>query len=96
MNKFIALAPCIYFEHTEYDQYVDGYGQYRKLGINVLFGPNWDKHTKDICANMSEGWCKDAKFSHFREAQPLKSREWYYQIAIEDRYQEYDPSYGER
>ena len=61
MNKFVALAPCIYFEHTEYDQYVNGYGEYRKLGINVLYGPNWDQHKKDICANMSSYWCNDAK-----------------------------------
>ena len=41
MNKFIALAPCIYFESTDYDQYVNGYGEYRKLGINVINGPDW-------------------------------------------------------
>lgn len=57
MNKFIALAPCIYFEPTTYDQYVDGYGEYRKLGINVIGGPNWAGHVDDICANMSESWC---------------------------------------
>jgi len=76
MAKFVALAPCVYFEHTEYDQYVNGYGEYRKLGINVLYGPNWDQHTKDICDNMSEHWCNDAK-NKGREPQPLKSREWY-------------------
>ena len=79
LNKFIALAPCVYFEHTEYDQYVNGYGEYRKLGINVIYGPNWEQHTKDICANMSEDWCHSAKATGWKpEPQPLKSREWYY------------------
>lgn len=62
MNKFVALAPCVYFEHTTYDKYVhNGYVEFRKLGINVLYGPNWDKHTKDICDNMSAGRCRFAK-----------------------------------
>ena len=61
MNKFVAIAPCIYMEHTEYEHYVTGYGEYRKLGINVLYGANWDEHIKTICANMSESWCQSAK-----------------------------------
>ena len=77
MNKFIALAPCIYLKSTTYEQYVDGYGEYRKLGVNVIGGPNWDSHVKDICANMSESWCNSAKGNKHMEAQPLKSREWY-------------------
>ena len=95
MNKFVALAPCIYFEETSYDHYVNSYGEYRKLGVNVIGGPNWNSHVKDICANMSEFWCKKAKGNRHREPQPLKSREWYYQITVEDRYQTYDPLYGE-
>ena len=67
MNKFVALAPCVWFEHRDYDYYTGGYGEYRKLGINVLYGPNWDKHTEDICANMSSYWCSDAKNSKNRE-----------------------------
>jgi len=46
---------------------VNGYGEYRKLGINVLYGPNWDKHKEDICANMSSYWCSDAKSSKNKE-----------------------------
>ena len=61
MNKFVALAPCIYFEPTTYDDYVNGYGEYRKLGVNVIGGPNWDSHVEDICANMSRHWCNSAK-----------------------------------
>lgn len=95
LNKFIALAPCIYFEPTTYDDYVNGYGEYRKLGINVLGGPNWNEHKKDICANMSESWCKSAKGQNHMEPQPLKSREWYTQITVSDRYQDYDPTYGD-
>ena len=60
MNKFVALAPCIYFEPTTYDDYVNGYGGMRKLGINVIGGPNWDSHANDICATMSKGWCEFA------------------------------------
>jgi len=88
------LAPCIYFEPTTYQQYVDGYGEYRKLGINVLYGPNWESHVVDICANMSEGWCNDAKNSRGKEPQPLKSREWYTQVTVSDRFQQYDPNFG--
>ena len=82
LNKFIALAPCIYMETTSYQQYVDGYGEYRKLGINVIGGPNWQTHVDDICANMSEHWCNDAKSNFNMEPQPLKSREWYYQVTV--------------
>ena len=67
MNKFVALAPCVYFEPTTYKTYVNVYGEYRKLGINVIGGPNWDSHVKDICANMSEKRCSKAKGSAHRE-----------------------------
>lgn len=62
----------------------------------MIGGPNWNSHVKDICANMSESWCNSAKGNEHMEAQPLKSREWYTQITISDRYQEYDPLYDER
>lgn len=44
---------------------------------------------------MSEHWCNDAKSHKNSEPQPLKSREWYTQITIEDRYQVYDATYGD-
>ena len=39
LNKFIALAPCIYLEHETYEQYEFGIGAYRELGVNVICGP---------------------------------------------------------
>ena len=78
LNKFVAIAPCIYLETISYDDYVNGYGEYRKLGINVIGGPNWHSHVKDICANMSESWCESAKWNLHTEPEPLKTREWYY------------------
>jgi len=96
MNKFVALAPCVYNEPTTYEEYEDGYGEYRKLGINVIGGPNWDSHVEDICANMSESWCTMAKLNKYSEPQPLKSREWYAQITVSDRFQEYDPLYVDK
>ena len=61
MNKFIAMAPCIYFAPTQHYEYVEGYGKMRELGINVLGGPNWDSHIDDVCDNMSEFWCDYAR-----------------------------------
>jgi hypothetical protein len=92
MNKFVAIAPCIYMETTSYDQYHDGIGYYRKLGINVIYGPNWDDHVVDICANMSESWCNNAK-NGSGEPEPTKTREWYYQNAVEQSYSQYDFTY---
>ena len=78
MNKFIALAPCIYLEDSlTYDWYVNGYQKFRDLGVYVFFGPNWEKHTKTICENMTKGWCDFAKNSKHMEPEPLKTREWY-------------------
>ena len=45
---------------------------------------------------MSEQECQRARRFSGGEPQPLKSREWYTQITIEDRYQIYDPLYGDR
>ena len=42
MNKFVALAPCVYLEETSYQAYHDGIGYFRQLGINVIYGPDWD------------------------------------------------------
>ena len=78
LNKFVAIAPCVYLETISYDDYVNGYGEYRKLGINVIGGPNWHTHVKDICANMAESWCNSAKGHYHSEPEPLKTREWYY------------------
>ena len=88
MNKFIAMAPCIYFAPTQHYEYVEGYGKMRELGINVLYGPNWDSHAEVICDNMSQSWCKLAnkRKSKFYPPTPLKSFEWSYQISVSDRY----------
>ena len=61
MSKFVAIAPCIYLEPTEYDLYVETYGKLRELGINVFFGPKWKDHISTICENMSQDVCNFAK-----------------------------------
>lgn len=58
MNKFVALAPCIYFEPWTYMDYEFAYGAFRELGIPVLGGPEWFTKNKDlICSHMSDYWC---------------------------------------
>ena len=98
LNNFVAIAPCIYMEPKTYDQYVTSYGVFRKLGINVLGGPNWANNVKHICANMSEYWCNQAKkrLEKGEEPEPLKNLEWSQQIAVTDRFQEYDPNFTDR
>jgi len=69
----------------------------RELGINVIAGPNWDSHMEVICENMSESWCKFAnerKSKYNSRPIPLKYFEWSSQIAVTDRYLEYDPLFG--
>ena len=61
MNKFIALSPCVYYQNTQYYEYVERYEKMRELGINVISGPNWDSHAEVICDQMSEILCKYAK-----------------------------------
>ena len=78
-----------------YQEYVDGYGEYRNLGINVIGGPNWQSHVDDICANMSDSWCQSAKEHLDMEPVPLKSQEWSSQITLSWQYQEYDPTYAD-
>ena len=86
MEKFIAIAPCVYVEPVTYEEYQNGYGKWRELGINVIGGPNWHKHAKAICENMDKKNCHDAHMRHLWEPEPLKTREWYYQISVTDRY----------
>ena len=78
MEKFIAIAPCVYVEPVTYEEYQNGYGKWRELGVNVIGGPNWHKHAKAICDNMDKKNCHDAHMRHFWEPEPLKTREWYY------------------
>ena len=66
----------------------------RELGINVIAGPNWDSHVEVICENMSESWCKFANKRRKSEPFPLKFFEWSYQIAVTDRFLEYDPNFS--
>ena len=78
MNKFVALAPCIYFEPYTFMKYEFGYGAFRELGIPVIGGPKWKTDNKDlICNNLSPHWC-DYVTNFDGEPQPVKSREWYY------------------
>ena len=78
MNKFIGLAPCIYLEPIQHYEYVDGIDKMRKLGINVISGPDWDSHVNIICDSMSESWCKFAKNKKSKQPVSLKSYEWVY------------------
>ena len=58
MNKFVALAPCIYFEPWTFMEYEFGYGAFRELGIPVFGGPQFKTTDKDlVCANLSPHWC---------------------------------------
>jgi len=78
MNKFVALAPCIYFEPYTFMHYEFGYGAFRELGIPVIGGPKWKTDNKDlICNHLSPHWC-DWVTNFDGEPQPVKSREWYY------------------
>ena len=93
MNKFVALAPCIYFEPYTFVEYEFGYGAFRELGIPVFGGPLFKTTDLElVCSFMSPHWCDWVK-NFDGEPQPVKSREWYYQIAVEEKFQEWGKDY---
>ena len=97
LHKFIALAPCIYLNERGYNDYTYGIGALRNLGVWVMNGPNWEHDKKVICKYLGPSACMNAMVIS-GQPQPIRSREWYAQIAVEGRFQEYAPDYlyGER
>ena len=57
------MAPCVIPEpQTDNpNTYAEGVGAYRDLGVYAVNGPNWTADLENICANLNQYACTEAK-----------------------------------
>ena len=103
LDKAILLSPCLYKEDATMEAYQAVWPVFRAEGVNQIGLPyRWDQDKQNICnpsssdALLAENRELACEFANYMqgEADPVKDFEYFSQIQIAGRFQEYIPDFG--
>lgn len=95
LNKAIFLAPCLFTTTTGFEAYKSLFPNLRDHMINVTGDANWAFDQENICdekeADGSDSYSCQwvSSFDETMQPMPIKAYEYYSQIAITGRFQQY-------
>jgi pimeloyl-ACP methyl ester carboxylesterase len=95
----IMLAPCtkmnILGGTTGYHYYQDIYKNIELIGLEAMYGQNWETYKPEICAHLGKMWCEQETVWK-QEPFSTKALAHFFQNGIENKFQEYSELYPVR